>query len=89
MRISIGSDWISTEELKTGTGVQGMDFEEDDLNWMDDYQASEIAVSDLDLLTVLDHLDSLDPKIRQQDWYVHLSDPLDKHMRPKLRLNQH
>ena len=66
-----------------------MDFEEDDPNWMDDYEASEIAVSDLDLLTALDYLDSLDPQIRQQDWYVRLSDTLDKHMKPRLQPTKH
>lgn len=66
-----------------------MDAEVDDPNWMDDYQASEIAVKDLDLLSALDHLDSIDPQVQQQDWYVRLSDILDAHLKPKMSRTKH
>lgn len=66
-----------------------MDTKEDDPNWMEDYEPSEIVVSDLDLLTALDHLDSLDPKVHQEEWYRRLSDSLDKHLKPKLSPTKH
>ena len=40
-----------------------MTFEEDDSNWMDGYEVSDIVVKDLDLMTALDYLDRIDSSI--------------------------
>ena len=66
-----------------------MNFEENGADWMDDYEASEIGMSDLDLLTALRHPDILDPHVQQQEWYVRLADALDKDIYPKLAAVRH
>lgn len=45
-------------------GGQRVDTEGNDPDWMDDYEPSEIVVSDLDLMSALDHLDSLDQQLQ-------------------------
>jgi len=66
-----------------------MAFEEDDSNWMDGYEVSEILVRDLDLMTALDYLDSIDPQVHLEQWYKRLSDSLDRHLKPKLTPIEH
>jgi len=61
-----------------------MAFEEDDSNWMDGYEVSDIVVRDLDLMTALDYLDRIDPQVQLEEWYKRLSDGLDRHLKPKL-----
>ena len=61
-----------------------MAFEEDDSNWMDDYEVSDIVVKDLDLMTALDYLDRIDPQVHLEQWSKRLSDGLDRHLKPKL-----
>ena len=41
-----------------------MGFEEDDSNWMDGCEVSDIVVRDLDLMTALDYLDRIDSPIK-------------------------
>jgi hypothetical protein len=66
-----------------------MAFEEDDSNWMDGYEVSDIVVRDLDLLTALDYLDSIDPQVQLEEWYKRLSGSLDRHLKPKLSPTAH
>jgi hypothetical protein len=73
----------------TAEGAERMANEEDRDDWMDDYEASEIVVSDLDLLTALDRLDRIDPQAHLEDWYKRLSGRLDRHLKPKLSPTEH
>ena len=66
-----------------------MAFEEDDSNWMDGYEVSDIVLRDLDLMTALDYLDRIDPKVHLEQWYKRLSDSLDRHLKPKLTPIEH
>jgi len=66
-----------------------MAFEEDDSNWMDGYEVSDIVVRDLDLMTALDYLDRIDPQVHLEQWYKRLSDSLDRHLKPKLTPIEH
>ncbi len=64
-------------------------FEEDEPNWMDDYEASGIVASDLALLTALDYLDRIDQQVQLKQWYKRLSGSLDRHLKPKLTPIEH
>ena len=66
-----------------------MAIEEDDSNWMDGYEVSDIVVRDLDLMTALDYLDRIDPQVQLEEWYKRLSGSLDRHLKPKLSPTAH
>lgn len=63
--------------------------EEDDSNWMDGYEVSDIVVRDLDLMTALHYLDRIDTQVKLEQWYKRLSGSLDRQLKPKLTPIEH
>lgn len=63
--------------------------DEDDPNWMDNYKARLMEVSDLDLMEALDRLEVLAPQVLSEQWYGRLSDALDAHLKPLIEPTKH
>ena len=63
--------------------------DENDPDWMDNYQARLMEVSDLDLLEALDRLEELAPQLLSEQWYKRLSVALDAHLKPLIGPTRH
>ena len=46
-------------------------------------EGQQVAVHENDLLAALDYLDNVDPNAHRENWYKHLSEALDQHLKPR------